>query len=237
MRKIYNGENNTGHYNFIIIDREIIIVTDEKNRNQPSPLKLSLEAIGLYVVIKAHAIDKNFAWPSLATLEEITGKKRDTILKYIDELKIKGLIIIEKKKNPRGGRECNVYVIPGIDKEYIKNQGPKFGPCSAQSPKNGSCKVQKSDLAKSKIWTGSNNNRNIITELILKANFDIIPAGAAAARDLLADALSDDPESLMDLQGDNLKVKYKYPDVIKRLINSLLGELDLYEKISVEVIS
>lgn len=74
------GENNSGHYNFVIIDRELIFVTDKQGKNIPSALNLSLEALGLYAVLKAHAIDKNFAWPSLSTLEKLTGKSDKTIL-------------------------------------------------------------------------------------------------------------------------------------------------------------
>lgn len=121
-RQFYTGENNTGHYNFFIIDREMIFSTDSRKKNVRSALNLSLPAIGLYAVLKAHAIDKNFCYPSLLTLAELTGTTKETMIKYIRELEDAKVLVVEKMPGQNGGRERNVYVIPAIEKERLKTE-------------------------------------------------------------------------------------------------------------------
>ena len=118
-REYHDGENNTGHYNFVLLDREILFSTSDEGENVRSSLNLSLPAIGLYAVIKAHAINKNFCYPALTTLQRITGATKETLIKYTKELVDAGLLIIEKDTtNP--GRPQNVYIIPRVNKEGVK---------------------------------------------------------------------------------------------------------------------
>ena len=118
-REYHSGENNSGHYNFVIVDRELLFCTDENGKNVRSALKLSLPAIGLYAVIKAHAIDKNFCFPSLLVLKKMTGATKETLIKYTRELASAGLIVVEKHTG-NAGRPQNVYVIPSVEKERLR---------------------------------------------------------------------------------------------------------------------
>lgn len=174
-KEFYTGENNTGHYNFVIIDREMLFSTDSRSHNVRSSLKLSLPAIGLYAVIKAHAIDKNFCYPSLLTIAALTGTTKETLIKYIKELERAKVLIVEKMPSTTGGRERNVYVIPAVEKERLKTdsiigsqeilseisdaeQGRQIRPCNdkdeARSEKS-TAKVGNVDLARSEIPTVS----------------------------------------------------------------------------------
>jgi len=118
------GVNKTGHYNFVIVDREIVIVVHPDGFNIPSCLNLSLEAIGLYVVLKAHAIAKNFVFPSITTLEKLARKSRPFIIKLLRELEEKGLISIKKRKKGtrQRGVDRNIYHILQIDKVGIASK-------------------------------------------------------------------------------------------------------------------
>ena len=119
----YDGTNNSGHYNFVMVDRELVMCVDDRDRNIPSCLRLSLPALGMYVVLKAHAINKNFSWPSLETLEKITGADHKTIQKHIRELAEKGLVEVKPIPNPIGkGRPVNSYTINSVDKEGVRER-------------------------------------------------------------------------------------------------------------------
>ena len=232
LKKHY-GENNSGHYNFVIIDRELIFVTDKQNRNLPSSLNLSLEALGLYTVLKAHAIDKNYVWPSLSTLETLTGKSDKTILIYIQELIDKGLIIKEKAKNPRGGREINIYVLPAVDKELIKNQSGNIPYCDNQSGNSPDCKAEILPDDKAEIFRSKETKLNILTQLRLKAQIKDFPSEIEDGFNKLIDTIKSDPRGDCFLTENNLVIKYRYEIAIRRDVNILLDAVGLYDKINV----
>ena len=137
-RMTHYGQNNSEHYNFTIIDREIIFTSAKNGEMVPSSLGLSLEALGLYVILKSFAIDKNFVWPSLSTLEKLTGKSRKSVIKYIKELTDKGLISKEKRKN-NNANASNIYTINQVQKENIKNK-TLGGSVKNTPPTEGDCK-------------------------------------------------------------------------------------------------
>lgn len=238
LKERLHGENNTGHYNFVIIDRELIFVTDKSGKNIPSTLGLSLEALGLYTVLKAHAIDKNFVWPSLSTLAKLTGSSINTIQKYITELVDRGLVVKEKSANPRGGQPVNVYIIPGIDKERIKydsilSQLSKIDTCYNQLSKSDSCNYQKMADDNCQNLISKETNINIINELKLKAQAKEFPSGVEDGFIKLIDTIKSDPRGYCFLSGDNLVIKYRYEIAVRRDVNMLLDAIGLYESINV----
>lgn len=187
------GVLGSGHYNFVLIDREIIMVKDENNQNQKSCLNLSLEALGLYTIIKAHAINKTYCFPSIQTLCKLTGKSNKTIHKFLDELFAKGLLLKSKKENEKGGKAHNLYILPTVPKEEIKkrslNQHVKSTRCQPveQDVNSTHCKNQGVDstrdnvenlhVATCKNYTLSKNNisynnRNICDDFFKKTKLE-----------------------------------------------------------------
>lgn len=240
------GENNSGHYNYFIIDREIIFVTTKDKKNVPSALKLSLEAIGLYTIIKAHGINKDFAWPSLATLAKYSNKSINTIQKYLSELIDAGLIIKDKKFNEHGGHPNNVYIIPAIDKENLamasiyqnlivdkNSQLSKSDICEndqLSKSDNGNC--QNAVEINYQNLTSKENNINIINELRIKAQLDVLnPVIEKRLKELVNAIVSENGR--IYLSGDVLIIKYQYDISIKRELNVILDSIGLFEKINV----
>ena len=185
-REYHSGENNSGHYNFVIIDRELLFCTDENGKNVRSALKLSLPAIGLYAVIKAHAIDKNFCFPSLLVLKKMTGATKETLIKYTRELASAGLVVVEKHTG-NAGRPQNVYVIPSIEKERIRmetiagteykgRQNEPLSETGSQRSAKQTLKVGGSNLQRSAEPTVNrlNNNTNKLRLDVIKGNSKIL---------------------------------------------------------------
>lgn len=122
----YDGTNYTDHYNFTIVDNEILYVRFN-NKIIPSALQLTLEEIGLYTVIKSFAMDKNFSFPSLNSLSKLFKIGKPKLIELLKSLERKGLIQI-KKMNPKmikifrkntKARMHNYYIINRVDKEEI----------------------------------------------------------------------------------------------------------------------
>jgi len=68
---------------------------------------LSIEARMVYAVLFTRRNGENRAWPSQAYIAEILGASKRSIIRYMDELVIAGLVVIHR----RGLRKSNEYIL------------------------------------------------------------------------------------------------------------------------------
>jgi len=84
---------------------------------------LSLEAKGIYAIIKSYANNETLeAFPSLPLLSKVTGKNRVTIQKYIKELEEKGFMEKLSERKEDGTYKNNIYTIIESKAEKIYNE-------------------------------------------------------------------------------------------------------------------
>ena len=236
-RMTHYGQNNSEHYNFTIIDREIIFTSAKNGEIVPSSLGLSLEALGLYVILKSFAIDKNFVWPSLSTLEKLTGKSRKSVIKYINELIDKGLISKEKRKN-NNANDSNIYIINQVQKENIKNK-TLGGSVKNTPPAEGECKNSTRGSVKIPLRVVENlhpkyNNRIIINELY--KDFPFLKNSNSELKDKLLQTLeniTEEPQSFLSYQDKILNIKHPYIESLKGNIIRIFIDMEIYDKIDI----
>lgn len=236
-RMTHYGQNNSEHYNFTIIDREIIFTSAKNGEIVPSSLGLSLEALGLYVILKSFAIDKNFVWPSLSTLEKLTRKSRKSVIKYINELIDRGLIAKEKRKN-NNTNDSNIYIINQVEKENIKN---KTLGCSVKNTPSakGECKNSMRGGGKIPLSVVENlhpkyNNRIIINEIY--KDFPFLKNLNSDLKDKFLQTLekiTEEQSANISYQDKILNIKHPYIESLKGNIIRLFIDLEIYDKIDI----
>jgi len=88
-------------------------------------LKLGLTPYDLtvYVVLRMYSYDKNYAFPSIRTIAEVTGLSLGTIVKSVKRLQTAGLVSIKKEGNrnfysfyqvPLNGKDKSSSTVPNV---------------------------------------------------------------------------------------------------------------------------